>query len=193
MGSGQEREDPQQMRRVVQEAVQEALAKRNGHSSSARSGRVDRGRSSSAATPTREEIRQMVAEEIAQSTHGPASGSSSSSTGQASGSSSTSKPSSQKSSPHKTGWGRFRQGSSSRTQPSSSAEKGSSRSAGGSLQGSAHESPESVAEVLGQAQWQLSEDLSANLKELRRVINQSQEIARKIEQVLGQGTSGQSE
>lgn len=47
--------------------------------------------------------------------------------------------------------------------------------------------------MLGQAQWQLSEDLSANLKELRRVINQSQEIARKIEQVLGQGTSGQSE
>ncbi len=60
-------------------------------------------------------------------------------------------------------------------------------------QGPAHESTESVAQVLGQAQWQLSEDLSANLKELRRVINQSQEIARKIEQVLGQGTSGQSE
>ncbi len=157
------------MRRVVQEAVQQALAERAE-------------RSSSAATPTREQIRHMVAEEIAKSTHRPASSTSGSSAGQSSGSSSTSNQSSQKTSHHKAGWRRFRQGSSSKS--------GSSPVAG---QGPAHESTESVAQVLGQAQWQLSEDLSANLKELRRVINQSQEIARKIEQVLGQGTSGQSE
>jgi hypothetical protein len=57
----------------------------------------------------------------------------------------------------------------------------------------ATQSAQGVAEVLGQAQWQLSQELSANLKELRRVINQSQEIARKIEQVLGEGTSGQNQ
>lgn len=49
-----------------------------------------------------------------------------------------------------------------------------------------------VAEVLTQAQWELSKELEANLKQLRQVINQSQEVARKIEQVLGRGQKGQS-
>lgn len=171
MGSEQNGKDSEQMRRMVQEAVRKALAEHDG-SSSARPGRVAHGRG--AAAPTREQIRQIVAEELAHSAHGSAGGSS----GPDGGSSSSGT---------QTGWGRFRQ------KRASSSGSRSARTAGGPPKSAGQSSSQSVAEVLGQAQWQLSEDLSANLKELRRVINQSQEIARKIEQVLGQGTSGQSE
>jgi type III secretory pathway lipoprotein EscJ len=47
-----------------------------------------------------------------------------------------------------------------------------------------------VAQVLTQAQYELSQELEANLKKLRGVIQQSQEIAKKIELVLGQGSKG---
>jgi hypothetical protein len=47
-----------------------------------------------------------------------------------------------------------------------------------------------VAEVLTQAQYELSQELEANLKKLRSVIQQSQEIAKKIEMVLGKGDKG---
>jgi hypothetical protein len=46
--------------------------------------------------------------------------------------------------------------------------------------------------VLTQAQWELSQELEANLKQLRQVINQSEEVARKIERVLGYGSSPSS-
>ncbi|MBX5466247.1 MAG: hypothetical protein K6U14_01960 [Firmicutes bacterium] len=46
---------------------------------------------------------------------------------------------------------------------------------------------QSVAGVLTQAQYELSQELEANLKKLKAVIRESQEIARKIELVLGQG------
>ncbi len=49
---------------------------------------------------------------------------------------------------------------------------------------------QSVAEVLTHAQYELSQELETNLKKLRSVIRQSQEIASKIEQVLGHGTKG---
>ncbi len=49
---------------------------------------------------------------------------------------------------------------------------------------------QTVAEVLTQAQYELSEELQANLQKLRSVIRQSQEIAKKIELVLGQGEKG---
>lgn len=52
------------------------------------------------------------------------------------------------------------------------------------------QSAEAIASVLTEAQWQLSQELEANLKQLRQVINQSQEVARKIERVLGKGTKG---
>jgi len=51
-------------------------------------------------------------------------------------------------------------------------------------------SAETVAQVLTQAQYELSQELEANLKKLRSVIQQSQEIAKKIELVLGQGEKG---
>lgn len=47
-----------------------------------------------------------------------------------------------------------------------------------------------VAQVLTQAQYELSQELEANLKKLRSVIQQSQEIAKKIELVLGKGNKG---
>lgn len=53
-------------------------------------------------------------------------------------------------------------------------------------------SAETVANVLTQAQWELSQELEANLKQLRQVINQSEEVARKIERVLGYGSSPSS-
>lgn len=85
----------------------------------------------------------------------------------------------------------------------SSHQKGSQSTASGSTSGqtaapSADPSGDknsqavAVAEVLTQAQWELSKELEANLKQLRQVINQSQEVARKIEQVLGRGQKGQS-
>ena len=49
---------------------------------------------------------------------------------------------------------------------------------------------QTVAEVLTQAQYELSEELQANLQKLRSVIRQSQEIAKKIELVLGHGEKG---
>jgi hypothetical protein len=48
-----------------------------------------------------------------------------------------------------------------------------------------------VAQVLTQAQWELSQELENNLKQLRQVIRESQAIAQKIEQVLGQGSQSQ--
>ncbi|MDA8204774.1 MAG: hypothetical protein M0Z36_01800 [Thermaerobacter sp.] len=48
-------------------------------------------------------------------------------------------------------------------------------------------SPETVAQVLTQDQYQLSQELEANLMKLKSVIRESQEIAKKIELVLGQG------
>ncbi|MCL6562700.1 MAG: hypothetical protein K6U87_06805 [Firmicutes bacterium] len=49
---------------------------------------------------------------------------------------------------------------------------------------------QSVAGVLTQAQYELSQELEANLKKLKAVIRESQEIARKIELVLGKGQGG---
>ncbi|MCY0877999.1 MAG: hypothetical protein OWU84_03510 [Firmicutes bacterium] len=49
---------------------------------------------------------------------------------------------------------------------------------------------ETVAQVLTQAQYELSQELEANLTKLRSVIQQSQEIAKKIELVLGHGEKG---
>lgn len=77
--------------------------------------------------------------------------------------------------------------------PSSPASHGSGSSSATrpSAAGPGAKSPPSaqtVASVLTNAQWQLSEELESNLKQLRQVINQSQEVARKIEQVLGHGT-----
>ncbi len=51
-------------------------------------------------------------------------------------------------------------------------------------------SKETVAQVLTQAQYELSEELQANLHKLRSVIRQSEEIAKKIELVLGHGEKG---
>lgn len=49
---------------------------------------------------------------------------------------------------------------------------------------------QTVAQVLTQAQYELSQELEANLKKLRSVIQQSEEIAKKIELVLGRGEQG---
>lgn len=49
---------------------------------------------------------------------------------------------------------------------------------------------QTVAQVLTQAQYELSEELEMNLRKLRSVIRQSEEIAKKIEQVLGHGSKG---
>lgn len=52
------------------------------------------------------------------------------------------------------------------------------------------EAAQEVAAVLTEAQYELSQELEANLKKLRSVIQQSQEIAKKIELVLGKGSQG---
>lgn len=70
--------------------------------------------------------------------------------------------------------------------------QGGAAPAGASGPGSSQSGDTTVANVLTNAQWQLSQELEANLKQLRQVINQSQEVARKIEQVLGYGTGSQS-
>ena len=49
---------------------------------------------------------------------------------------------------------------------------------------------QTVAQVLTQAQYELSQELETNLRKLRSVIRQSQEIAKKIELVLGHGNKG---
>ncbi len=49
---------------------------------------------------------------------------------------------------------------------------------------------QTVAQVLTQAQYELSQELEENLQKLRSVIQQSQEIAKKIELVLGHGEKG---
>jgi hypothetical protein len=49
---------------------------------------------------------------------------------------------------------------------------------------------QTVAQVLTEAQYELSQELEANLTKLRSVIQQSQEIAKKIELVLGHGEKG---
>lgn len=64
---------------------------------------------------------------------------------------------------------------------------------GGSATSSGSSSDQHVAEVLTQAQYELSQELQANLKKLKNVIRESQEIAKKIELVLGQGSSGKSQ
>lgn len=51
-------------------------------------------------------------------------------------------------------------------------------------------SEQTVAQVLTQAQYELSQELEENLTKLRSVIQQSQEIAKKIELVLGHGEKG---
>ena len=175
MGGGSESDASQEMRKQIRQAVQEAMSETQGRSSPRR-GRVAHGGSTSPSVDP-EQIRQLVAEEIgAQRQRSPA-GSSGGSPAGDSGSSRS-----------QTGWGRFRR----RQSPSSAGASASGQSSRpGQAEAQVGTSTEAVAQVLGQAQWELSEDLSANLKELRRVINQSQEIARKIEQVLGQGTSGQ--
>ena len=174
MGSREGSEDPAQMRRVVQEAVQQALAERGGRSSVPQPGRVAR-KPPRASALTREEIRQLVAEEIAQATEG-STGGSSAPPASSSRSSSGSHPSQPR---RKTGWERFRRRHDASRGSGGSASPGASQK---SPQGSPNPSAEAVAV--------LSEDLSANLKDLRRVIDQSQDIARKIEQVLGQSTPG---
>jgi len=55
---------------------------------------------------------------------------------------------------------------------------------------SSGDASQQVAQVLTQAQYELSQELQANLTKLRSVIQQSQEIAKKIEMVLGQGNQG---
>jgi hypothetical protein len=47
------------------------------------------------------------------------------------------------------------------------------------------------AQTLTQAQYELSQELEENLMKLKSVIQQSQEIAKKIEMVLGQGNGSQ--
>jgi hypothetical protein len=49
-----------------------------------------------------------------------------------------------------------------------------------------------VAEVLTAAQYELSQQLEANLMKLKAVIRESEEIAKKIETVLGHGGGSQS-
>jgi hypothetical protein len=66
-------------------------------------------------------------------------------------------------------------------------------SSAGTSASSAPPAATAVAEVLTEAQWQLSRELEANLKELRQVIRQSESIAQKIESVLGQDSGGQSQ
>ncbi|MGC8489006.1 MAG: hypothetical protein ACP5QO_12450 [Clostridia bacterium] len=73
-----------------------------------------------------------------------------------------------------------------------SQSQGGAAPGGGSGPGSRQTGDTTVANALTNAQWQLSQELEANLKQLRQVINQSQEVARKIEQVLGYGTGSQS-
>ena len=165
------------MRRVVQEAVQRALAEHSGRSSATQPGRVARTPSRTSAL-TRKEIRQMVAEEIAQATEKSTGGFSAPpvSSSRSSGSSPGSHPWLRR---RKTGWGRFRRG-----------QDASGESGGSAPPGASEKAPEGASPPSSAAVAALSEDLSANLKALRRVIDQSQEIARKIEQVLGQGTSG---
>ncbi|MDA8192531.1 MAG: hypothetical protein M0Z53_00845 [Thermaerobacter sp.] len=51
-------------------------------------------------------------------------------------------------------------------------------------------SAQTAAQALTEAQYELSRELRGNLSKLRSVIQQSQEIAKKIEMVLGQGEQG---
>lgn len=77
----------------------------------------------------------------------------------------------------------------------SGSQSGTSPSAAGgarraTVQPKAAATAQSVAGVLTQAQYELSQELEANLKKLKAVIRESQEIARKIELVLGKGQGG---
>lgn len=56
----------------------------------------------------------------------------------------------------------------------------------------ATQTSQQVAQVLTQAQYELSQELEANLVKLKSVIHESQEIAKKIELVLGKGSSSGS-
>ncbi len=71
--------------------------------------------------------------------------------------------------------------------------KASGQAGGGSAASSHSDSDQHVAEVLTQAQYELGQELQANLQKLKSVIRESQEIAKKIELVLGQGSSGNSQ
>ncbi len=56
--------------------------------------------------------------------------------------------------------------------------------AGGATAGTGSNTEE-IAQVLGQAQMQLTQELETNLRKLKEVINESQQIARKLEMILG--------
>jgi hypothetical protein len=69
---------------------------------------------------------------------------------------------------------------------------GGSNADGSGSSSQTSQTAQQVAQILGQAQAEIAQELEANLKQLRQVISQSEAVARKIERVLGQsGTSSQ--
>ncbi|PSR34644.1 MAG: hypothetical protein C7B46_04190 [Sulfobacillus benefaciens] len=144
----------------LRDIIQEELAKTQ------QSGKKDNG-SSGSLDP--EQLRQIVRQELASMSQNQGSNTSQNSSNSNSG-----------------------QGNSSNNQSSASgtnSNKSKKAQVKPKTSGSNSQS-QTVAQVLTQAQYELSQELEANLKKLRSVIQQSEEIAKKIELVLGRGEKG---
>lgn len=146
----------------LRDIIREELAKTQ------QSGEIGNGASG---IPDPEQLRQMVRQELASVSQNPG------------GSANQNSPGGNQNSG---------QGSSNNNQSSASG-TGSNKSKKAQVKpktSGSNSQSQTVAQVLTQAQYELSQELEANLKKLRSVIQQSEEIAKKIELVLGRGDKG---
>lgn len=158
------------------------------------------GSSDSSPTLTKHEVQQMIQKTLAQARAGassstsPSTSDSSAQSGQTSSGAAGMSGANVSSSSGLQKLKKLMKKSSGEGHPKSSSGSSSSRSSGAGSSSSGTSggasSQQSAAQVLTQAQDELSQELEANLVKLKSVIHQSQEIAKKIEMVLGQGDGG---
>jgi hypothetical protein len=184
----------------IRQIIRQELARMGAGGSGASSGMTQDGSSLSAA-----EIQAIVRQELQSLQQGQTASENSQGGAQAGGGSGNANPQPQGSqnndrSPSATLGRRISRllsgsaGKSSNPSQNDSQNRASASSGAGTrratVQPKAAATAQSVAGVLTQAQYELSQELEANLKKLKAVIRESQEIARKIELVLGKGQGG---